>query len=111
MLESAYTLVKASSEITPPKGVVPEFLLPSNKFVCELNLNPPVVVGLSPLLPIGNFIACVEVFRWGFRGLNFHWQNYRNYTWEELPGQLHVVEFQELDELLALQYGKFILNN
>ena len=56
-------------------------------------------------------IACVEVFRWGFRGLNFPWQNYRNYTWEELPGQLHVVEFQELDELLALQYGKFILNN
>ena len=56
-------------------------------------------------------IACVEVFRWGFRGLNFHWQKYRNYTWEELPGQLHVVEFQELDELLALQYGKFILNN
>ena len=56
-------------------------------------------------------IDCVEIFRWGFRGLNFHWQNYRNYTWEELPGQLHVVEFQELDELLALQYGKFILNN
>jgi len=56
-------------------------------------------------------IACMELFRWGFRGLNFHWQNYRNYTWEELPGQLHVVEFQELDELLALQYGKFILNN
>ena len=56
-------------------------------------------------------IACVEIFRWGFRGLNFHWQNYRNYTWEEIPGQLHVVEFQELDELLALQYGKFILNN
>ena len=56
-------------------------------------------------------IACVEIFRWGFRGPNFHWQNYRNYTWEEIPGQLHVVEFQELDELLALQYGKFILNN
>ena len=56
-------------------------------------------------------IACVEVFRWGFRGLNFHWQNYRNYTWEEIPGQLMVVEFQELDELLTLQYGKFILNN
>ena len=56
-------------------------------------------------------IACVEIFRWGFRGLNFHWQQYRNYTWEEIPGQLMVVEFQELDELLALQYGKFILNN
>ena len=55
-------------------------------------------------------IACVELFRWGFRGLNFHWQNYRNYTWEEVAGKLHVVQFQELDELLALQYGKFILN-
>ncbi len=55
-------------------------------------------------------IACMELFRWGFRGLNFHWQNYRNYTWEEVAGKLHVVEFQELDELLALQYGKFILN-
>ena len=56
-------------------------------------------------------IACVELFRWGFRGLNFHWQNYRNYTWEEVAGKLHVVQFQELEELLALQYGKFILNN
>ena len=55
-------------------------------------------------------IACMELFRWGFRGLNFHWQKYRNYTWEEIAGKLHVVEFQELDELLALQYGKFLLN-
>ena len=55
-------------------------------------------------------IACIELFPWGFRGLNFHWQKYRNYTWEEVSGKLHVVEFQELDELLALQYGKFLLN-
>ena len=55
-------------------------------------------------------IACMELFRWGFRGLNFHWQKYRNYTWEEVSGKLHVVEYQELDELLALQYGKFLLN-
>ena len=55
-------------------------------------------------------IACMELFRWGFRGLNFHWQKYRNYTWEEVSGKLHVVEFQELDEILALQYGKFLLN-
>ncbi len=55
-------------------------------------------------------IACVDLFKWGFRGLNFHWQDYRNYTWEEVAGKLHLVEFQELDELLALQYGKFLLN-
>ena len=55
-------------------------------------------------------IACVDLFKWGFRGLNFHWQDYRNYTWAEVAGKLLLVEFQELDELLALQYGKFLLN-
>ena len=55
-------------------------------------------------------IACVDLFKGGFRGLNFHWQQYRNYTWAEVAGKLHLVEFQELDELLALQYGKFLLN-
>jgi len=52
----------------------------------------------------------VDLFKWGFRGLNFHWQEYRNYTWAEVAGKLHLVEFQELDELLSLQYGKFLLN-
>ena len=56
-------------------------------------------------------IAYVDLFSWGFRGLNFHWQKYRNYTWSELAGQLYIVEYQELDELLSLQYGKFRLNN
>ena len=55
-------------------------------------------------------IACVGIFNWGFRGLNFHWQRYRNYTWAEVVGKLHVVQYQELDELLSLQYGKFLLN-
>ena len=55
-------------------------------------------------------IACVGLFPWGFRGLNFHWQQHRNYTWAEVVGKLHIVEYQELDELLALQYGKFLLN-
>ena len=55
-------------------------------------------------------IACVDLFKWGFRGLNFHWQTYRNYTWDELAGQLYIVEYNELDDLLAIPYGKFILN-
>ena len=55
-------------------------------------------------------IACVDLFSWGFRGLNFHWQKYRNYTWNELAGQLYVVQYNELDDLLAIPYGKYILN-
>ena len=56
-------------------------------------------------------IACTDLQSWGFRGLNFHWQKYRNYTWEELAGQLYVVQYNELDDLLAIPYAKFLLNN
>ena len=55
-------------------------------------------------------IACMGLFSWGFRGLNFHWQKYRNYTWGELAGQLYIVQPNELDDLLAIPYAKFILN-
>jgi hypothetical protein len=55
-------------------------------------------------------IACTELYGWGFKGLNFHWRKSRNYTWEEIAGKLHVVKYNELDELIGLQYGKFRLN-
>ena len=55
-------------------------------------------------------VAVTELYRWGFRGLNFHWRKYRQYTWEELAGQVYIVQKDELDDLLSVQYGKFILN-
>jgi hypothetical protein len=55
-------------------------------------------------------IACTELHGWGFKGLNFHWRQSRQYTWEEVSGKLHVVKYNELDELISLRYGKFRLN-
>ena len=55
-------------------------------------------------------IACTDLQKWGFKGINFHWRQSRNYTWEEVAGKLHVVRPNELDELIALSYGKFRLN-
>ena len=55
-------------------------------------------------------IACTALEQWGFKGLNFHWQKSRNYTWNELAGQLYIVQWNELDALLAIPYAKFILN-
>jgi hypothetical protein len=55
-------------------------------------------------------IACTELYGWGFKGINFHWRKARQYTWEEVLGKLHVVKYNELDELISLQYGKFRLN-
>ena len=56
-------------------------------------------------------IACTEIKRWGFRAINFHWRKPRNYTWEEIAGQLHLVRENELDDLLSIPYAKFLLNN
>ena len=53
-------------------------------------------------------IACTDLQSWGFKGLNFHWRQSRNYTWEELAGQLYIVDYNELDDLLRFPYGKFI---
>ena len=44
-------------------------------------------------------IACVDVQRWGFKGLNFHWGSVKNYTWQEVEGFLHVIENNEIDYL------------
>ena len=55
-------------------------------------------------------IACTDLQTWGFKGLNFHWRQSRNYTWEELAGQLYIVQYHDLDDLLRFPYGKFILN-
>ena len=50
-------------------------------------------------------IACTEVLRWGFRGINFHLGKYRNYTWNEVAGQLYIVDYEELGDLLSIPYA------
>lgn len=55
-------------------------------------------------------IACVEINSWGFRGMNFHWRKYRNYTWNEVAGKLFTIKYNELDEMLSIPYAKFRLN-
>ena len=53
-------------------------------------------------------VAVTDLFGWGFRGINFHWQSSRNYTWEELTGEVYMVKSIELDDLLSIPYAKFI---
>ena len=55
-------------------------------------------------------VEVTELFNWGFRGINFHHQEYRQYTWEELGTQVYIARLDELDDLLSLQYGKLVLN-
>ena len=53
-------------------------------------------------------IACVGLFRWGFRGMNYHWGgDFRNYTWNEVLGQLHIAYPMEMEDLRSIPYQNF----
>lgn len=55
-------------------------------------------------------IACVGVYKWGFRGLNYHWNDFRNYNWDEVIGFLHVVYQSELNDMRSIPYQKYKIN-
>tara|TARA_R110002020_G_scaffold9710_10_gene38074 strand:+ start:1682 stop:2059 length:378 start_codon:yes stop_codon:yes gene_type:complete len=56
-------------------------------------------------------IACVSVDRWGFKGLNYHWGKLRNYTWNEVIGNLHVIYPLELRDARSIPIQYFRINN
>jgi len=56
-------------------------------------------------------IACVHIEKWGFRGMNYHWPAFRNYTWEEVVGYLHIAYPLEMPDLRSIPYQNFKINN
>ena len=51
-------------------------------------------------------VAVTDVFEWGFRGINLHVGQYRNYTYNELVGQLYEVNSYELSDVRELPLEK-----
>ncbi len=56
-------------------------------------------------------VACTDIFQWGFRGINFHWGEHRNYTWNEIAGQLYQVSDDELNDLDSIPFAHFRINS
>lgn len=55
-------------------------------------------------------IACTGVYKWGFTGLNYHWGNFRNYTYEELVTNPYLVFPSELQDLRSIPYQSIRIN-
>lgn len=66
--------------------------------------TPGIVYDQHPL------VAIIGVQKWGFEGINFHWGDVRRYTWQEIPGSLHVVRNSEIMSLRNINYAKFKTN-
>ena len=47
-------------------------------------------------------VAVTDIFSWGFRGINFHWNETRQYTWDEIPGGIYEVRSDELEDLKTI---------
>ena len=56
-------------------------------------------------------VAVTDIFKWGFKGINFHWGELRQYTWDEIPGSLYEVYADELADLREIPFGKIRLNS
>ena len=56
-------------------------------------------------------VAVTGVFDWGFKGINFHWGQSRQYTFQEVASQLYQVTNEELQDLNTIPFAKFRINN
>ena len=93
----AITEILTETELTPDVGKFYTFIYAPK--------TPRIRYDQFPL------IACVGLFRWGFRGMNYHWGGkFRNYTWEEVIGQLHVAYPLEMPDLRSFPYQNFKIN-
>jgi len=64
--------------------------------------TPNIVYDTHPL------IGVIEVFPWGFRGLNYHWPDIRQYTFDEVIGGVYQIYDGELTDARKLSFKKFI---
>ena len=67
--------------------------------------TPGIRYDLHPL------VAVTDVYQWGFKGLNFHWGQMRQYTYAEVVGGLYKVDEMELRDLRTIPFGRIILNS
>lgn len=51
-------------------------------------------------------IACTGVYRWGFTGFNYHWEDYRRYSWLEVISNVFEVTSEELETAKKFNIAK-----
>ena len=52
-------------------------------------------------------IVCGDVFKWGFNGLNYHWNSIRQYTWNEVLSNVYELTDEEFNYLQEIPLAYF----
>ena len=56
------------------------------------------------------FVTCTSIFKWGFIGFNYHWNEYRRYSWGEIVSNLYEINELELNTMEHFPIAKFVTN-
>lgn len=84
----------------------------SDKSVSPGNYYTFVYIPKTPLIQYDQnpLVAVTDLFKWGFRGINLHWGEPRQYTWDEIPGGVYEVRPEEVDDIRSIPYANIRLN-
>jgi hypothetical protein len=55
-------------------------------------------------------IQVTNVYIWGFSGFNYHWNEIRQYTWDEIYNGMYEIHKNELQDLRRIPFGDIQLN-
>jgi hypothetical protein len=101
--ENSDDLMLKLLEVIPETGKIPQ---PGKFYIFVYNAKTPnIQFDQNPL------VAVTDVFQWGFKGLNMHWGETRQYTWDEVVGSLYEVFPSEIKDLQAIPFANFRINN
>ncbi len=53
-------------------------------------------------------IACIGLYDWGFKGINYHWGTVRTYVWAGLRTGLYQISYTELETVQQIPFAKFL---
>ena len=85
-------------DVLSPSVIVPE---PDKYYVFIYKAKTPgIAYDQHP------FIICTNIFKWGFVGYNFHWEESRQYTWAEVISNLYEVSDEELNSVQKLPIAR-----
>lgn len=51
------------------------------------------------------FVYVKNVYKWGFDGINYHWGEARQYTWDEVAGGMYEIYKEEVGDLRRIPFG------
>jgi len=49
-------------------------------------------------------VGVTDVFLWGFRGINFHWRDRRQYNYDQIQGQIYEIYPEEMSDVIELNF-------